>query len=488
MIRRHRGLRSATSVVGLAFMLMALVLPNFACTRSYDNKQSGSTNNAAATPQQRQRPDAAGPQQQASPQDVYHTAWDATRQLFYDTDKLQKWNELVHKYCGEIKTDEDAVKFANKAFETLDDPFTVLHTPKEWAELQEKMTGITSGIGVQWVGVKTGADGKPVLSANKVPYPKADADGNPVISGVSADGPAKEAGLMKGDALISVNGVKLSGLDLDQLKKAMKDRAGTTAKLVYRRDGKDVSVDIVRRQMQVPTQDLPTKRFGGGKIGYIFLPSFLSNDTVKQLQNALTKLSDCDAYILDERHNLGGQVTICVQAAGLFMDKGVVTKMRKRAGQMGYISTDYVLTDKEIEIITTAEATGESHTERMPRPSNMTGKKPLVLITDNVAMSASEMLAGALKDSGVAILVGETTWGKGVGQEIIPLVNGTALRITDTRFFTPSGLWPGDGHKERHGVAPHHQVKLSNPEKIFSEEDEQLNFAIKLLSDKITVK
>ncbi len=486
--RRNRGLLgSPTRVFCLSFLLVALAVPGIACIRADDSKNQKPTNIAAESQPQPQRQQQ---QRQASPQDVYHVAWDATRQMFYDTGKLAKWNELVHKYCPEIKNDEDAVKFANKALETLDDPFTVLHTPKEVAELEEQKTGIMAGIGVQWVGIKKEADGKtPVLSANKVPFPNSDKDGNPVIGGLTDGGPAKEAGLQKGDALVSVNGTKVAGLDLDQLKKAMKDKAGTTAKLVYRRDGKDVSVDIVRRELKVPTPELPTRRFGDGKIGYIFLPSFVSNHTVKQLETALSKLSDCDAYILDERHNLGGQVNICVQTAGLFMDKGVVTKTRKRVPRAGMVSTEFRLTDKEVEIVTTIESTGETlPPERMPRPRNMTGKKPLVLITDNVAMSASEMLAGALKDSGAAILVGEKTWGKGVGQEVIPLLNGTALRVTNTRFFTPNGTWPGDGHKERHGITPHHEVKLSNPDKVFGDEDEQLNFAIKLLSDKLAAK
>src|SRR5690606_30238306 len=113
---------------------------------------------------------------------------------------------------------------------------------------------------------------------------------------------------------------------------------------------------------------------------------------------------------------------------------------------------------------------------------NLSGDKPVFVLVDEHSASASEMLSGALKDLGRATLVGKTTYGKGIGQSVIPMMFETALVVTSLRYYSPSGFWAGDAHKNRIGIAPHHEVSL--PEGKFpmpgKEHDTQFNFALDL--------
>lgn len=432
--------------------------------------------NPPSAPQQGQQQTRPAMPEKVSPQDLYHITWDAIPALAYDTDKLGNWQDFAHKYCKDIKSDEDAIKYANKMLETLDDPFTVLQSAKQVQAQTAMMTGTTAGIGVQFVVDKA------AIKAGSL-QPARDADGNPLIDKVSDSGAAKDAGIKSGDAIVSVNDKPVAGLSFDELSGIIRDKVGTTVKVVYRHEGKDVTVNIVRREMKLPPLELPTKRFG--KIGYVYLPSFASNDTVAALRDALKKLSDCDAYILDERHNPGGQVPVCLFSAGLLMDKGTVTKMRRRIPNAGYVETVVSLEADCVKFVDTDEATGKKQESKLPREANVIGNKPLVLLADAGTMSASEMLAGCLKDNDRAILVGETTGGKGIGQEIVPLPNGTALKVTNLRYFSPKGTWVGDGHKVRHGITPHHQVKLADINTIATEKDDQVALALKVLAEKL---
>lgn len=462
--------RRSLGIILVGFVMVSLVVPFAAHSSPVPTAPTVQPTAPQAPAKQQSLPETV------APQDLYHITWSAIPQLAYNTDKLGNWQDYAHKFCKDIKSDEDAIKYANKMLESLDDPYTVLHTAKQMQELSVQITGTTAGIGVRFAVDKTVPAGSP-------PKPARDADGNPLIEKVSDGGAAKDAGINDGDAIVSANGKALAGLGFEELSGIIRDKVGTKVKLVYRHKGTDVTVDIVRREVKLPPVELPTKRFG--KVGYLYLPNFTSNATVAELRDALKKLSDCDAYIFDERHNPGGQIGVCLNAIGLFMDKGTITKMRRRVPSAGYSETVVSLEADCIKFTETDEATGKKQVNTIPRQANLTGNKPMVLLTDGASMSASEMLAGCLKDNDRAILVGETTGGKGIGQEIFPLPNGTGLRVTNLRYFTPKGTWVGDGHKECHGIAPHHQVKLSDVKTIATEKDDQLALALKVLSEKL---
>lgn len=461
--------RRSAGIILAGFVTVSLLVLSFARTSPDKNPKEPQQTQIAPAAQQQSLPDTV------PAKDLYHITWSAIPQLTYNTDKLGNWHDLAHKYCSDIKSEEDAIKYANKMLETLDDPYTVLHSAKQFQDLQVQMTGTMAGIGVRFEQDKTVKPGNP-------PQPARDNDGHPLIQKVVDGGAAKDAGIADGDAIVSVDGVSTIAMGFDELSKAIRDKVGTKVKVVFRHNGAVVGVELVRREVKLPPVELPTKRFG--QIGYVYLPNFTSNATVQELKDAFNKLSDCEAYILDERHNPGGQIPVCLKAAGLFMDNGTVVKMRRRIPSAGYAETVISLESDCIKFEDIDETSGRKQVSKQPREANLIGKKPLVLLTDAGSMSAAEMLAGCLKDNNRAIIVGETTGGKGIGQEVFPLPNGTGLRVTNLRYFTPNGLWVGDGHKECHGIKPNHEVKLGDINTLGTEKDDQIALAIKVLSEK----
>src|SRR5262249_17358773 len=143
----------------------------------------------------------------------------------------------------------------------------------------------------------------------------------------------------------------------------------------------------------------------------------------------------------------------------LFLKEGTIVSMRNRIPYQGYSKTTHSLTANELITEDVDEASGRTTKTSEPRLANLTGDKPIVILVNGHSASAAEMFTGALKDNGRAIVVGEQSFGKGIGQTIIPFLNGTMLGVTSLRYFTPNGTWLGNGSSEHHGIKPDHEVK-----------------------------
>ncbi len=415
----------------------------------------------------------------ATPQNLYHRFWQAAPAFIYDPGEMKDWDQWKHKYDAQIKTDEDAVKFANEMVGSLKDPFTRVHSAEEAAAMKQEATGSFAGIGIG-LGYKADADDKPVLDAAGEVLAKTNADGYPVIDKVFDDGPAAKAGIQLGDAIKSANGVELKDKTLKDVVAQLKGKPGTSLRLVIESKGVERAVDVTRGVIKTPS--VITKTFGD--VGYVQLTGFEQNDTIAQMRAALVKLQSSKSLIVDLRGNPGGRVDICIDLVGMFIEEGDVVSIRNRVPFGGYSKTSYHYTKTGLTVSELDEDTGKVTTETAQREAYLVGGKSVIILVNGHSASASEMFTGALKDNNRVTVVGQQTFGKGIGQMMLPMPNGTVLRVTTLRYFTPNGTWLGDGSSKHHGLAPHHEVVPGTGFKPMTESDNQLDFALKLLQGK----
>ena len=331
---------------------------------------------------------------------------------------------LNNKYIGELN-EEDMIQSAIKGYvKGLGDDYTEYLTKSEYEELLVNVTGDFVGIGI---------------------YMTKDNNGNVIVIAPIEDSPAEEAGLQTGDIITKVNGEECYDIDLDVVSNKIKGEEGTKVKLELVRDGEILEKEVERRHVVIKDSKAEVLE---GNIGYIQLITFDENSAA----NVEKYLDEFEAkginkVILDLRDNTGGIVTEAISLCELFVKKDdIIMKSYDKA---------------KIETVVKSK-------NQNPRDVK------LILLVNEMSASASEITTGALKDNKVATVIGTTTYGKGVMQEIMPIFNKTAgLKLTTEEFLTPNG---NKIHKI--GIEPDIEVK-DNPE---TEEDEQLERAIQELN------
>lgn len=392
---------------------------------------------------------------QADPETTYHVVWQAVGETFYDTQKLSEWQTWEHKYDGQLKTHEDAYRAIDEMLKSLDDRFTYFVRPQAAGEEAQARSGSFVGIGVILTPVAV-KDGKVHVGPKHELMPASDADNYPLITDVIEGGPAAAAGIKAGDAVVSVTDVS-SGktvdartLTLSGLSAAIKGQSGSEVKLVLRRSGQAVEVVVKRGPVQILS--VTHKRLPGN-IGYIRIAHFGADNMIPQLIRAVDALKDTRGLVIDLRNNPGGLVPNAINGAAVFLEKGkLVTTRNREAGRI--VEVEYALTADRLVIA--ALSGQESDLATMPRPVGQRTRLPLVILVNEHSASASEMFAGALQDNGRAVVVGVKTVGKGIGQSVLPMPNGTLLHVTSLRYYTPDMHWVGDaagGHFAR-GIIP----------------------------------
>lgn len=274
---------------------------------------------------------------------------------------------------------------------SLGDPYSVYYTAEEWQELMDQSEGIYYGIGA---------------------YLQLDlATGLARINGVIANTPAEEAGLRENDIIYMVDGEQVQGLELSEVVARVKGEAGTTVHLTIYREGEPdyLEFDVERRKIESPTVNY--EMYDNG-VGYIQITEF-DEVTTDQFTEALAviKGSKAKGLILDLRSNPGGSLSVVVDIARSILPKGLIVYTEDKYGERDEYTCDG---KHELDI-------------------------PLVVLINGNSASASEILAGAVKDYGKGVLIGTTTYGKGIVQRILPLTDGTALKLTISSYYTPKG-------------------------------------------------
>tara|TARA_B100001121_G_scaffold307587_1_gene329440 strand:+ start:1110 stop:2246 length:1137 start_codon:yes stop_codon:yes gene_type:complete len=348
--------------------------------------------------------------------------------------KIDLFGEVLEKinkeYVDEINQSESMDSAINGLLQSLD-PYSAYMSPEILNEMQTETSGEFGGLGIE-VSMEAG-----VVK---------------VISPID-DTPASRAGIKAGDYIVKINDNQVQGKSLSEAVDLMRGPVGSGIELTIRRRGekKALTFNIVREIIQIKSvkADLLEKN-----IGYIRLTSFNENSgkQIKQEIQKFEKNNNVSAYILDLRNNPGGLLSQAIKISDFFLNDGeiVSTKSRKKSENRKWFASQGDLTN---------------------------GKTIIVLINYGSA-SASEILAGALKDHKRAILLGENSYGKGSVQSIIPLKNKGAIRLTVAKYYLPSGKSISEV-----GVSPDIEISEDSDNfKIKTETDNQLNYAIKLIN------
>lgn len=281
-------------------------------------------------------------------------------------------------------------------FANLGDPYTSYYTPDEFKKLMESLNGRYSGIGLS-------------VQASKEGYIKA-------VS-VFDNSPAKEAGIEPGDYITKVNGKAYGASQLEEAVAEIKGEPGTEVTLTILRteegktDSKEFDIKVSRADVNVDTIDDDILEIRDKKIGYIHIKAF-DDITWQDFSDSYSKLmaQDIDGLVLDVRNNPGGALDVVINIADNFLDEGVIVTTKDKNGK---------------EVVEKSDASASDI--------------PMVILQNENSASASEILAGAMKDRGRAKVIGTQSFGKGVVQKVFNLENGAGAKITISEYFTPKG-------------------------------------------------
>jgi carboxyl-terminal processing protease len=348
--------------------------------------------------------------------------------------KIDLFGEVLEKinkqYVDEIDQSEGMDSAINGLLQSLD-PYSSYMSPEIFQEMQTETSGEFGGLGIE-VSMEAG-----VVK---------------VITPID-DTPASKAGIKAGDYIVKIDNVQVQGKSLSEAVDLMRGLVGTDIELTVRRRGvkKALTFNITREIIEVQSvkSDLLENN-----IGYIRLTSFNDNssDQIKKKIKKLKENENLKAFILDLRNNPGGLLTQAIKISDFFLDNGeiVSTKSRKKSENRKWFA----------------------------RKGDITDGKTLVVLINYGSASASEIVAGALKDHKRAIILGENSYGKGSVQSIIPLKNKGAIRLTVAKYYLPSGKSISEV-----GVRPDIEVNEEGDDfRIKTDTDNQLNYAIKLLN------
>ncbi len=346
---------------------------------------------------------------------------------------LASYRRIIDKkFLGEIDEEKMLTETIRGYVNGLGDPYTEYMTKEEMQEFSADVIGNFTGIGI---------------------YLTKDTEKNAVvvISPIK-DTPAHKAGILPGDIITKVDGVSYTGEQLTEASNKIKGEIGTTVKLELLRDGKVIEVEVKRETIKINHVE---GKVLNNKIGYIEFNSFDEgcSDEFKAKVEEL-KSKNIKGLIIDIRNNGGGLVNESLKIA------------------------DY-LVNKDATLLITTDKNGKEEIDKASLDPII--DVPIVLLTNKNSASASEILAGALKDNGKATIVGEKTYGKGVIQELLTLTDGSGLKITTNEYYTPNR-----NKINKIGITPDVEVKLDEKvaDQLVVEEakDNQLQKAIEVLS------
>ena len=324
-----------------------------------------------------------------------------------DTEVMKEaYRQLAANYDGDLDANKLSDGAARGMVKAVGDDYTTFLDKEEAAEFNKSLNGEVSGIGAE-IGVR---------------------NLQPTVLRVLDDSPAKKAGLKTGDIFVAVNGTSVAGETASGVADKVTGEAGTTVKLTMRRGSESLDFSITRAQISDPS----VRWSVSDDIGVLTISRFDDN-TGSLARKAAKEFIDkgVKGVIVDLRNNGGGYLTAAQEVASLWLDSGKTVVTEKSRGQ----------------VTETVKASGNP---------TLKGKKTIVLVNGSSA-SASEIVAGALKDYQAATLVGEKTFGKGTVQKVINLSDDRILKVTVARWYTPQ-----DRNITKEGIQPNQTVKMSS--------------------------
>jgi len=339
------------------------------------------------------------------------------------TYKMSVIEQLIRKnYYKDVDTTTLRDGVFDGMMDSLGDPYSEYYSEAELVDVQQGTQGIYYGIGA---------------------YITIDQDTNmPVIADIISNTPAEEAGLQAEDIIYKVDGTDTTGMNTTEVVKLIKGEEHTTVILSLIRDGKEMDVEVERRKVESPTVKYEMR---DNNIGYIQITEF-DDVTTDQFTEAMAVLKgqDMKGLIIDLRSNGGGNLSTCIAIAKQLLPKGLIVYTEDKYGNR----EEYTCDGKhEFEL-------------------------PLVVLVNGYSASASEILTGAIKDYGIGTIMGTKTYGKGIVQQIIPLKDGTAVKMTISKYFTPKG-----NYIHETGIEPDIEVEFDSETYKKGEYDNQIEAA-----------
>ena len=349
-------------------------------------------------------------------------------------EKIDLFSEVLNKidkeYVESVNQSDAMDAAINGVLQSLD-PYSAYMSPEVFNDMQTETSGKFGGLGIE-VGMEHG-----VVK---------------VISPID-NSPASRVGVKAGDYIVKINDIQVQGKSLTEAVEIMRGPVGSDIKITVRRRGvkKAIIFKITREIIKIASVK---SKYIDKSVGYLRLTSFNENsgDQIKDKIKEFNKKKDIKGYILDLRNNPGGLLSQAIKIADFFLENG--------------------------EIVSTKSRKISENRRWFAKKGDLTKGKTLIVLINEGSASASEIVAGALKDHKRAILVGENSYGKGSVQSIIPLKNKGAIRLTISKYYLPSGKSISEV-----GVTPDIEVEESSDAFVINTDtDNQLNFAVKLLN------
>lgn len=341
------------------------------------------------------------------------------------------WSLIKSNYAAKDEIDDQKLVWGaiEGMVASLKDPYTIFFPPQESKEFQDSIRGDFSGVGME-IGIKNG-----ILT---------------VISPLK-DTPAYRAGIKSGDKILKIDDKETTGMTAEEAARLIRGEKGTAVKMIimHKNEEEPVELKIIRDTIQAPILDTEEKP---GGIFVIKLYSFAGN-SVKNFRDALQQFvnSGNDKLVIDLRGNPGGFLESAVEASSWFLPSGKIV-VREKFGN----GEENVFRSKGYDIF-----------------KNL----PLAIIVDEGSASASEIMAGALQEHGVAKLVGTKTFGKGSVQELFDVTSKTSVKITIAKWLTPGGRSISD-----QGLEPDFKVEITKKD-IEAEKDPQMDKALEVVKN-----
>ncbi|MDE6312457.1 MAG: S41 family peptidase [Lachnospiraceae bacterium] len=345
-------------------------------------------------------------------------------------EKAEAVQKVIDKYYLEEEQIKDVQEGVYKGMlDALGDPYSVYYTKEEYDSFQESYEGKYCGIGASLIeNAETG-----------------------IITIVKAfeGSPAKEAGLQTDDIVYKVDGEEVTGIDLTEVVSRVKGLEGTAVTLTILRNGEEQDLEILRKTISVPTVEYEMLE---NNMGYIIISEF-DEITLQQWNEAYEALKNqgMTSLIVDLRNNPGGGLSVVANILDTVLPEGMIVYHEDKYGNRDNYTSDE---EHKIDI-------------------------PLAVLVNGNSASASEIFAGAVKDYGVGTLIGTTTFGKGIVQQMISLGDGSAMKVTISKYYTPKGVCIHGT-----GIEPDITLEFDSQKYLEDETDNQLQKAIEILTNK----
>ncbi|MGB3532955.1 MAG: carboxyl-terminal processing protease CtpB [Microcoleaceae cyanobacterium] len=359
------------------------------------------------------------------PKAIVDEAWQIVNREYVDgTFNQLDWQAVRQDLLSqEYTSPEQAYTALRDVLEQLEDPYTRFMDPKQYERLTNQTAGELSGVGMQ---LKLDEESKALM----------------VVSPIK-NSPAIEAGIQSGDEILAIDGISTEGLSVEKAAEKIRGNVGTEITLRIRRDSiEDFDVTLTRARIELEAVRYRLNQEGNRKIGYIQLREFNSHAS-EQMLEAIEELQQeqAEGFVLDLRGNPGGLLRSSIEIARMWMDAGAIVSTIDREGDRQEVRANKTaLTDL-----------------------------PIVVLVDKNSASASEIVAGALKDNKRAVIMGDRTFGKALVQSVFSLSDGSGIAVTIAHYYTPNGT-----DISSTGVTPDVEVKLTEAQKKQLSRDPQL--------------